>query len=67
MDILLNILIAVSLFAVFAAMMGGVVALARGGEFAKKHSNRLMRWRVTTQAIAIAVLFVAFSAKACSG
>ncbi len=33
----------------------GLFVMVRGGEFNKKHSNKLMRLRVLLQAIAIAV------------
>lgn len=34
----------------------GIYSLAKGGEFAEKNSNKLMRMRVTAQAIAVALL-----------
>ncbi len=34
----------------------GLYSLSRGGEFARKYSNKLMVYRVVAQAIAIAVL-----------
>lgn len=37
----------------------GIFALFRGGEFGRSYSNKLMRLRVLTQAIAIAVLVAA--------
>jgi hypothetical protein len=40
-------------------LLMGVFSMARGGEFAKRNSNRLMRWRVIMQGVAI-LLFVIF-------
>jgi len=34
----------------------GIYALFRGGDFGRSYSNKLMRLRVVTQAIAIAIL-----------
>ena len=39
-------------------------SLARGGEFNARNGNRLMRWRVTMQAVAIGVLVLGFMYKA---
>jgi hypothetical protein len=40
-------------------LLMGVFSMARGGEFAKRNSNRFMRWRVIMQGVAI-LLFVIF-------
>lgn len=45
------------------ACLVGVVAMARGGDFNKKYSNKLMRARILFQFLALAVfavLMVAF-------
>jgi len=43
--------------AVVASVLAlGIYALFRGGDFGRSYSNKLMRLRVVTQAIAIAVL-----------
>ncbi len=42
-----------------AVILGvGIFSLARGGTFAKENSNKLMRMRVTAQAIAIALMML---------
>ena len=41
-------------------LMFGIGAFARGGEFNRRHANRLMRWRLIAQFIAV-VLIVAFA------
>ncbi|WP_294925132.1 twin transmembrane helix small protein [uncultured Paracoccus sp.] len=34
----------------------GIGGFARGGEFNRKNGNRMMRWRLIAQAIAVAIL-----------
>jgi hypothetical protein len=53
-------LILAALAAVASVLAAGIYALFRGGDFGRSWSNRLMRLRVVTQAIAIAVLVAAF-------
>ena len=38
----------------------GIGGFVKGGEFNRKHSNRMMRWRIIAQATAV-ILIVAFS------
>ena len=45
-----------ALVAVSSVLALGIYALFRGGDFGRSYSNRLMRLRVLTQAVAIAVL-----------
>jgi len=52
-------LIYAALAAVSVVLALGIFALFRGGEFGRSYSNKLMRLRVLTQAIAIAVLVAA--------
>jgi nitrogen fixation-related uncharacterized protein len=60
MQALFNILIPISLAAVFATLCVGVYSLFRGGEFGRTYSNKLMRLRVLLQFIAVCVLVAAF-------
>ena len=48
-----------TLAAVLVVLFVGVVAMGRGGEFGRRHSNRLMRARVALQALAV-LLMLAF-------
>jgi hypothetical protein len=42
-----------------ATILGvGIYSLAKGGAFAAKHSNKLMRLRVMAQAVAIAIMML---------
>lgn len=53
------ILMALTLLAVLGVLFAGLVSMARGGEFNRKHGNRLMRWRVALQGLAIALFALA--------
>jgi hypothetical protein len=57
----LFIVAAIATLAVLAILMIGIGGFARGGDFNRKHANRIMRYRIIAQAIAVAliVLFVA--------
>lgn len=59
MDRLFDILIPLSLAAVLLALVIGLYALFRGGDFGRSWSNKLMRLRVLMQFIAILVLVAA--------
>jgi len=56
MSILLNVLLAIALAATLAVLLTGVVSMARGGEFNRKYSNILMRWRIVCQGFAVLLL-----------
>ena len=60
MNDVFDVLIPVALLAVAVTLGVGIYSLFRGGEFARSHSNKLMRLRVLLQAVAIAVLVAAF-------
>jgi hypothetical protein len=57
----LFIIAAIATFAVLAILMIGIGGFARGGDFNRKHANRIMRYRIIAQAVAVA-LIVAFAA-----
>ncbi len=57
-----NILMVLALLAVLGALGGGLYAMARGGDYNKKNSNKFMRWRVILQAVALVILAVAIYA-----
>ena len=56
---LFDYLIFAALAAVSTVLAFGIYALFRGGDFGRSWSNKLMRLRVLTQAIAIAILVAA--------
>lgn len=45
---------------VLAILMFGIGTFAKGGEFNKRNANRIMRWRLGAQFVAV-VLIVAFA------
>jgi len=55
-----DIAVPVALLAVFLTLCVGIFSLFRGGEFARSHSNKLMRLRVVLQFVAVLVLLGAF-------
>lgn len=56
---LFDYLIFAALAAVGTVLALGIYALFRGGDFGRSWSNKLMRLRVLTQAIAVAILVAA--------
>ncbi len=54
----LNILILLAIAAVAVTLGFGIYSLYRGGDYARSHSNKLMRLRVALQALAIVLLCV---------
>lgn len=56
---LFDYLIFAALGAVSIVLALGIYALFRGGDFGRSWSNKLMRLRVVTQAIAVAILVAA--------
>ncbi len=61
----MNAIFTVVLFLAMAATVGalawGIFAMARGGEFNAKWSNKMMRYRVIFQAIALLVFALLLS------
>ena len=55
------ILAAVAALAVLAVLLLGIGGFAKGGEFNRRHANRIMRWRIILQFVAVGLilLFVA--------
>ncbi|MFT4151608.1 MAG: twin transmembrane helix small protein [Paracoccaceae bacterium] len=43
---------------VLVILMLGLGSFAKGGEFSRRHSNRLMRWRVGAQAVAVLLIVI---------
>lgn len=63
---LFSILIPVALALVLVALLFGIYALFRGGDFGRSWSNKAMRMRVIAQFVAILVLVGAMAFKALS-
>lgn len=49
---------AVAMLAVLAILATGIGGFARGGEWNRKHGNRMMRWRLIAQAVAVALIML---------
>ena len=54
-----TVLIVVAMLTTLGVLFAGLIAMARGGEFNRKHGNRLMRWRVMAQFTAIVIFAIA--------
>lgn len=54
----LFILVAVSVLVVVGILMFGIGTFAKGGEFNKKHANKIMRYRIGAQAVAVVVILL---------
>lgn len=65
-DPLLVIAIAACL-GVLVILMIGVGGFARGGDFNKKHANRLMRYRIYAQAGAVAIILIYVAVRGMTG
>lgn len=49
-------IVVLAAFAVLVILAVGIGGFARGGEFNRRHGNRLMRWRIAAQAVAVALI-----------
>ena len=54
----LFILVAVSCLIVLGILMFGVGTFGKGGEFNRKNANKIMRWRIAAQAVAVALILL---------
>jgi hypothetical protein len=56
----LFLLATVACFVVLGILLFGIGTFAKGGEFNKRNANRIMRWRIGVQFVAV-ILIVAFA------
>lgn len=61
LKLVLPYLIGASMIAVLMSLVGGLASMSRGGAFNARWGNRLMRWRVGSQAVALALLALYFA------
>ena len=54
----LTFFIPIALLATAGVLFAGIYGLMRGGEFNRKYSNVLMRWRIGLQAVAVALVML---------
>ena len=59
MNAFFDVALPIALLAVFLTLCAGIYSLFRGGDFARSHSNKLMRLRVVLQFVAVGVLMAA--------
>lgn len=57
------LLIPLAIVATIGALLFGIYALFRGGDFSRSWSNKAMRWRIIAQLIAVLVLLAALGVK----
>ena len=54
----LFILVILAVAIVAGILLTGIGGFAKGGEFNRKHANRIMRYRIIAQAIAVALVLL---------
>ncbi len=52
----LFIVVAIACLVVLVILMIGIGGFAKGGDFNRKHANRIMRYRIAAQAVAVLVI-----------
>ena len=60
---LFPILAGIAMLVTLGVLFSGLITMARGGEFNRKHGNKLMRWRVIAQGVALLLFAIAIMAK----
>ncbi|MTE02120.1 twin transmembrane helix small protein [Paracoccus sp. YIM 132242] len=50
--------IALAMLAVLAILATGIGGFAKGGDWNRRHGNRMMRWRLIAQAVAVALIML---------
>ncbi len=58
--------VVIAVVIVLVVLMTGIGGFARGGDFNRKHANRIMRYRIYAQAVAV-MLILAFVLVGCGG
>jgi hypothetical protein len=54
----LFIVVAIACIAVLAILLLGIGGFAKGGDFNRKHANRIMRWRIGAQFVAVILILI---------
>lgn len=54
----LFILVALAVLIVLGILLLGIGTFGTGGDFNRKHANRIMRWRIGAQAVAVALILL---------
>lgn len=59
MNTLTAILIIVAMLMTLGVLFSGLFVMAKGGETNRKYGNKLMRWRIVCQGVALALIALA--------
>ena len=54
----LFIVVAIACLVVLAILLTGIGGFAKGGDFNRKHANKIMRWRIYAQFVAIGLILL---------
>jgi hypothetical protein len=54
----LFLIVAFAVIGVLVILAIGIGSFAKGGEFHAKHANRLMRYRIAAQAVAVVLILI---------
>lgn len=54
----LFIVVAIAVLIVLGILLTGIGGFAKGGDFNKKHANRIMRYRIYAQAVAVVLILI---------
>ncbi|MCO4847968.1 MAG: twin transmembrane helix small protein [Yoonia sp.] len=54
----LFILVAIAVLIVLGILLLGIGTFGKGGDFNRKHANRIMRYRIGAQAVAVALILL---------
>jgi preprotein translocase subunit SecG len=54
----LFIVVAIAMLIVVGILLTGIGSFGKGGEFHRKNANKLMRWRVGAQFVAVVLILV---------
>ncbi|MBC6441999.1 MAG: twin transmembrane helix small protein [Rhodobacteraceae bacterium] len=63
----LYILVVITILAVLIVLMIGLGGFMGGGEFNRKYGNRLMRWRVILQGVAVILILILVALRGTTG
>ena len=54
----LFIIVVIAVLIVLGILLTGIGGFAKGGDFNKKHANRIMRYRIYAQAVAVVLILL---------
>lgn len=54
----LFLLVALAVMIVLGILLFGIGTFGKGGEFNRKHANRIMRWRIGAQFVAVLLILL---------